>query len=86
VPPVPEEKVPGHFSQSFSQNKHKQDQGDAPESFQAARAKKRDVPASFCCGEDWDHVEENGLGTMSAEQNLVHIPAMRVLNLTLVIS
>jgi hypothetical protein len=28
----------------------------------------RDVPASFCCGEDWDHVEENGLGTISAER------------------
>ena len=72
MPPVPKEKVPGRFSHGFSQNKHKQ---DAPDSFQAAHAKKRDVPASSCCGEDWDHVEENGLGTMNAEKDLVHIPA-----------
>jgi hypothetical protein len=31
-------------------------------------AHKRDVLALFCCGEDWDHVEESGFGAISAEK------------------
>jgi hypothetical protein len=68
-----------HFDQSFTQNKHQQ---EALDPFQAARAEKRAVPASFCCGEDWDRVEENVLGIIGPEKDLVHIPAMSLLKQT----
>ena len=50
-------------------------------SFKQAWAEKRVVPASVCCGEDKDVVEEDGLGTIITEWRLVHIPVMLVLNM-----
>jgi hypothetical protein len=69
----------GHFSQSFNQNKHPQ---EALDPFQAACAEKRAVPASFCCGEDWDRVEEDVLGIIGAEKDLVHIPSVSIMRQT----
>lgn len=75
---APNEKVLGLFSRNFGENKHPQ---EMPDLVQAAWARKRDVPALVCCGENKDVVEENGLGTIITEWRLVHIPVMSVLNM-----
>ena len=75
---APNEKVLGCFSRSFGKIKQAQEGLDF---LQAAWAEKCDVPASFCCGEDKDVVEEDGLGTIITEWRLVHIPVMLVLNM-----
>ena len=64
MPSAPDEEVLGRFSRSFGKNKQPQ---EALDTFQAAWAAKRDVPASVCCGEGICLVEDTGLGTIGTE-------------------